>query len=182
MHDKYKDVTDMLSAKKPVLPKKEALVRQVMQDIDQTIAKTTIGKVTEHYLFGWANVIWLRKLMAIAAILFFGFFVFEQLTLTQRVTRLEKKGVRRGFQSADFRAQPDLKQKLFLELISRDEINQDSITLSTRELNHLLQSYSDLQERYDKMKHNIKEDSFIDRILKKKFDNRHGKDQGASSL
>ena len=182
MQDKYKEVIDILSAKKPVLSQKGALVNRVMQNLTMHSAKISLTEKAGHYLFAWVYVGWVRKVMATAAILFFGFFVFQQLTLNNRVTRLENRIVKSSLAPPDFRKRPDLKQRLFFELVSRNLGRQDSITLSKKELNDLLQSYSNLQERYEKMKKHVKEDSYIDRILKKNFDNRQGKEQGDLNL
>jgi len=165
--DKYSRVTETLRKNKPVLSSKEELVNRVMRNLTSPGKNPSLIEVTGNYLFGWASIDWMRKLMASAAILFFGFFIYQQVTLMGRVNRLEMKIVHSSSPQSGLKSPPDLKQKLFFEMVNRQEEKHDSITISSGDLDDLLQSYSDLQESYDKIKHQIKENSYINRILKK---------------
>ena len=56
MQDKYKEVIDILSAKKPVLSQKGALVNRVMQNLTMHSAKISLTEKAGHYLFAWVYV------------------------------------------------------------------------------------------------------------------------------
>jgi len=86
--DKYSKVTETLRKNKPVLSSKEELVNRVMRNLAAPGKSPSLIEVTGNYLFGWASIDWMRKLMASAAILFFGFFIYQQVTLLGRVNRL----------------------------------------------------------------------------------------------
>lgn len=178
----YEKAVGFLKKNKPVLTDKELLVKKVMQNLTGLPARSSLPKMAGRYLFSWVYVGWVRKTMATAAILFFGFFIFQQLTLNKRVARLESRMIKSSITPPDFRTTPDLKQRLFFELVARKTGDTDSITLSKDDFSEFLQSYSDLQAKYEKIKKHVKKDSFLDKVLKKNLDKNLDKNGTSSDL
>ena len=170
--EKYNKVIKILNANKPVLTDKGKLTDDVMNKISKSVEKTTIRKLTGKYLFGWTEIGWMRRAMAVVAVIFLGIFIVQQLVITDRINSLEKQLIRtvNNISTQD----PDLgiMQKSLLNLLAKDQIEDDSITISRSDLEELMNSYIRLHDKYNKMKQNADVDSYIQKIIKRSLEER----------
>ena len=77
--DKYNKAVEFLKENKPLLENKKDLVDQIVARIQDPgeQAEPSRGNIS-HYLFGWADVPWVRRAMAIAATILIGVFIIQQ--------------------------------------------------------------------------------------------------------
>lgn len=168
--DHYSKLIGQLKGYKPVLTGKEELIDGIMQKIHGTKKRTTVPEMLSQYLFGWADVKWIRGAMALAATLFIGIFIIQQIVITDRINRLEKQLVKtvNTFQSQE----PDLgiMQKVFLNVVAKDQMADDSVTVSRSDLEELLNSYLELKEDFDELKKNSRVESYLHKKIRENLE------------
>ena len=168
--DKYSKVIEVLKGNKPVLANKEKLIDDVMRRIQEPVEKFTFQEKLSNYLFGWADIGWIRGTMAIAATVFIGIFIVQQVIITDRVNTLEKQLIRTV--NTINTQEPDLgiMQKVLLNIVAKDQMAEDSIIISRSDLEELLNSYLELQENYDNMEQNAGVNSYIQKMLRRNLE------------
>ena len=166
----YSRVIEFLKSSKPTLSDREELIESIMQKIQEAEQQPTIPEKLSHYLFGWADVKWIRGAMAAAAMLFIGIFIIQQVVITDRINSLEKQLVRtvNTFQSQE----PGLgiMQKVLLNVVAKDQMANDSITISRSDLEELLNSYLELKKDFDEMKENRGVESYIQNKIRQNLE------------
>jgi len=156
--NKYSKVIEVLKGNKPVLADKEKLTSEIMQRIHKPKGKIAFQKMLANYLFGWADISWLRGAMAVAATVFIGIFIFQQVVISDRLKTLEKQLIKTV--NINDTRQPELgiMQKVLLNKLADDQITGDSITESRSDLEKLLNSYLELEQYYENINQNLKEE------------------------
>jgi len=169
-NNQYSKVIEVLKGNKPVLANKERLTDDIMRRIHKPVEKFTFQEKLTNYLFGWAEIGWTRGTMAIAATVFVGFFIVQQVIINDRVNTLEKQLIRTV--NSINTHEPDLGiiQKVLLNMVAKDQIAGDSITISRSDLEELLNSYLELKKDYDKMDKNRDVESYIQNKIRKNLE------------
>ncbi len=144
IEDKYQKVIEALKNNDPVLSDKEDLTDEIMQSIRKSAETVSSHEKMQLNLFAWAGNYWLRGSMAALALLFVGFFIYQQLTIANRLNRIEDQLVRA--ENTMRSKEPDLgiMQKVFLRMVVSEK---DSITVSRADLEELMNSYLELQNK-----------------------------------
>jgi len=168
--DKYSKVIEVLKGNKPVLANKEKLTNDIMKRIQEPVNKLTFQEKLSNYLFGWADIGWIRGTMAIAATVFVGIFIVQQLVITDRINSLEKQLIKTV--NTINAQEPDLgiMQKVLLNMVTKDQMIEDSITISRSDLEELLNSYLELNKNYDNMEQNAGINSYIQNKIRQNFE------------
>ena len=180
--DKYSEIIKALRSNKPVLSDKEKLTDDIMKRIHRPEDKTTFHQKLGYYMFGWADHSLIRRAMAAAAILFIGIFITQQIVITNRISNLEKQ-LRRTVNTINGR-KPDLgiMHKVLLNMLARDQIQEDSITISTSDLEELLNSYLELQENYEDLRKSFGLEPFIQDMIRRSMEDNPNVDKSKLNL
>ncbi len=166
----YSSLLEKLKSSKPALSDKEKLVDDVMHTIRDAKQQPTIPEKLSHYFFGWADVVWIRGAMALAATLLIGIFIIQQVVITDRINSLEKQLVRNVNTFQNRETDMGIMQKVLLNVVAKDQMADDSITVSRSDLEELLNSYLELKEDYDEMKENRGVESYIQRKIRENLE------------
>ncbi|MBE9512368.1 MAG: hypothetical protein IMY71_15960 [Bacteroidetes bacterium] len=180
--DKYSKVIEVLKGNKPVLVNKEKLTDDVMIRIQEPVEKFTFQEKLSNYLFGWADIGWIRGTMAIAAMVFIGIFIIQQLVITDRINSLEKQLIRTVNTINTQEPELGIMQKVLLNIVVKDQLTKDSITISRSDLEELLNSYLELQENYDNMEQNAGINSYIQKMLRRNLEEGANDDESELKL
>lgn len=168
--DKYYKVIEVLKGNKPALANKEKLTDDIMRRIQEPVEKFTFQEKLSNYLFGWADIGWIRGTMAIAATVFIGIFIVQQLVITDRINSLEKQLIRTV--NTINTQEPDLgiMQKVFLNIVAKDQMIEDSITISRSDLEDLLNSYLELEQNHENKNQNADVNSYLQKIIRQNLE------------
>jgi len=168
--DKYSKVIEVLKGNKPVLANKDKLTDDIMRSIQKPVEKFTFQEKLSNYLFGWADIGWIRGTMAIAATVFIGIFIIQQVIITDRVNTLEKQLIRTV--NTINTQEPDLgiMQKVLLNIVAKDQMAGDSITISRSDLESLLNSYLELEQNYENTNQNADVNSYLQKIIRRNLE------------
>jgi len=181
-NDKYSKVIKVLKGSKPALDNKEELIDGVMQRIRGEAQKTTVHEKLSNYLFGWADIGWVRGSMALAATVLIGIFIIQQIVITARINSLERQLVK-TVNTIQIQ-EPDLgiMQKVLLNIVAKDQMAEDSITVSRSDLEELLNSYLELQEDYENMKQDAGLEPYIRKVIRRNIENSENDDESELKL
>lgn len=173
----YSKVIEILKGNNPVLTNKEKLADEIMRRIREPIEKTTFQEKMGSYLFGWADIGWVRGAMAVAATVFIGIFIIQQLVLTDRINSLEKQLIRTVNTLNSHEPDLGIMQKVMFNMVTKDQTEEDSITISRSDLKELLDSYMELQENYENINQDTRLESFFNKIIKRNLEERIGDEE-----
>ncbi len=167
--EKYFKIIKALKRNKPVLPDKEKLTDDIMRRIQGAEEKAAFHKKLGNYLFGWTDVSWIRGAMAAAAVLFIVIFITQQLIIINRINNLEKQLIRTVNTINNHEPELGIMQKVLLNIVAKDQMMEDSITVSRSDLEELLNSYLELQENYENLKQNFGLEHYMQDMIRRKI-------------
>lgn len=150
--DKLENIVKRLKENKPELTGRENLTSGILKNIQKSGRSNSWENNVNNSLFGWTHVSWLRKTMSLAAMLLIGVFVYQQITINERINRIEKRLIKNFIPSDDASIGIGRMQQIYLEALGKEDIAEDSITVSASDLNNLLDAYLELEEKLEKTK------------------------------
>lgn len=140
---KYLNTVRILKSNRPVLDDGEKFTDDIIREISASSETLSIQDRLLDLLFGWVNIYWLRDTMAVAAVLFAGFFIIQQLVLADRLDKLEKQSIRMENKLHNQEMLPGMNQRILIRTMSEHQ-SEDSITVSVHDLEELVDNYWDL--------------------------------------
>lgn len=144
---KYRRLIRNLGRNKPVLSEKEELVNGIMAGIALRRERSLrLPASPDNFLFTWTRNGWFRGLMAGAASLLIGVFIYQQVIMNRRITGLEKQLVAAA--QHPVLPGPDAEKLLILETLQELQSGNDSVTLSRADLLRLMELYAGSADPY----------------------------------
>jgi len=156
--DKYLKAIRILKGHRPVLTNKEKLTDDIMKRIGDSSEKSSLLEKSVNHLFRWVDIYWLRGAMAVAAAFFAGLFIIQQLVITNRLNNLEDQLVKTINTINGHDPDPGMMQRVFMNMIMTEE---DSIKVSKSDLEALLNSYLEMQKKYEVDRLNIVPEKYM---------------------
>jgi len=137
-------IVKQLRLHKPEIDDRESLKESIMHNISRKNRRLD-------YLFGWTEIIWLRRSLAIASIVIVAVFIVQQLFVINRIDKLEKRMI-------SFNTEKILEYQrenvIVNSVIMRNpetKLLADSINISTDDLLNLIREYRELQNKYEEI-------------------------------
>jgi hypothetical protein len=168
--DKYQKVINALKSNNPVLTNKERMIDDIMIRIKESSEKLSIQEKLAYYLFGWVNIFWLRGTMAFAAVLFAGLFIIQQLMIADRLNKLEKQSIRMENMINGRGPLFGMNQKILVNSFMENQMTEDSITVSTHDLEEIVNNYWELMRDYEKSKQYSGPDHYKRKRIRKRLE------------
>ncbi len=142
---KYTKLIAALKGSKPVLHGKEEFVDKILE---QTLReKEHINKIYD-FIFGWIEIIWLRRTLLTASLIILTLFIFQQFIIFERIGSLESRMTGMNTEMLiDYQKEMARVNSAILE-ISDIQKGNDSIKVSARDLNEMIKAYRKLQEEF----------------------------------
>ncbi|MCA1756072.1 MAG: hypothetical protein LC649_01255 [Bacteroidales bacterium] len=103
------------------------------------------------FLFGWIDMLWLRRSLAIVSIALLLIFVVQHTILLKRVGLIEER-ITATTTSNILEYQKVIQSVVYEELETSGLKETDSVKVSIRDLGKLISSYRELQYRYGRLK------------------------------
>jgi len=150
--DPYSNLIDTLKRQEPVLQDREALEERIMGRIGPSGNRGALPGKVGNYVFSWVEYGWIRRTMAAAAAILTGIFIFQQVSVTRRINHLEERLITTVNEIHHAEPGMGIMQKAFLNLVIREQVAGDSVTVSRADMEELLKSYMELREDYDILK------------------------------
>ena len=133
-----------LKLKEPEIENRESLREEIMHRISNKSKR--LG-----YLFGWTEVVWLRRSLATASVVIVILFILQQLHVVNRIDQLEKRVLSFNTDKILEYQREDVIVNSVLMSSEEMTLLTDSINVSKYDLLNLIREYRDLQAKYEQI-------------------------------
>ncbi len=145
--DKLDKINARLASYNPEPENRDEMIRNVMDLTSESGRKRVIQQFV-NLIFGWTDTLWIRAgLVTISTCLVF-VFGFQQFSIINRIGRLENRMVESSTEQI-IRQQGEhvLLNSVLMKELGESQF-QDSVLVADKDLKNLINSYSELQRRY----------------------------------
>ena len=149
--EKLDKIVGGLNSYRPELDDKDVIIRGVMESTSESYSRPLLDRIIE-LLFGWTDSLWARRGFAAISMTAVFVFVLQQYIIVDRIGQLENRMVESNAEQI-VKQQGDnvLFNSTFMSDVQEDDI-RDSIMVSDKDLNALINSYTELQREYQYLK------------------------------
>jgi hypothetical protein len=144
-------IIKQLKLHKSEIEDRDSLRESIMQKIGSKNKKLD-------YLFGWTEIVWLRRSLAIASTVIVVVFIIQQLFVINRIDKLEDRMVSLNTEKILEYQRENVIANSALFTDHEKRTLADSIKVATDDLLELVKSYHDLQMKYENMLKKAKTD------------------------
>ncbi len=166
--EKLEKINARLASYDPEPDNRADMIRNVM-DLTSGKGSTPLIEQFINIIFGWTEILWIRAgLVTVSTCLVF-VFVFQQFSIINRIGQLENRMVKSSTEQI-IRQQGEqvLLNSVIMKEIGKGEV-KDSLMVADRDLQELINSYSELQRRYNDLKKEHFSDQFNGKIKNQKL-------------
>lgn len=118
------------------------------------------------YLFGWTDIVWLRRSLAFASVLIVMLFGIQQVFMTRRIEELEKRMISINTDKVlEYQRENVIANSVLFSDRGKNKLN-DSINVATGDLLDLVKSYRSLQTKYEEMLNKARTDNLSNKKQK----------------
>jgi len=171
---KYDRVLNILRKSKPELTGLDNIEEAVLNGIQQSGNKKQEGFNLFDYLFGWVYIGWMRNALVTVSVFFIALFVYQQSLILKRISLLENQTVVTGGQ---FVSNPsiDVDYKLLQNKLLLRKLNTGQVTITKSQLEKFMDSYDNLEQKYEDLIRIIDDDPELKQLLEKKLNEKNKK-------
>lgn len=172
--EKYLKTLDLLRKSKPVPDSAEEIEREIVRQISSPAGQETRSFSFFDLLFGWTNIVWIRRSLIAVSVMLVTLFVYQQSMIVRQLNWLTSQVISDQVKSVNY-SRSGMSDRFKLLKFSGSRINYQNRALSETEINELIQSFDDLQNDYDNLRRIIEDDPELKDLLEKKLDEQNNK-------
>ena len=172
--EKYLKTVDLLRKSKPVPASAEEIEREIIRKISSSAVQETPSLSFFDLLFGWTNIVWIRRSLIAVSVMLVTLFVYQQSMIVRQLNWLTSQVISDQVKSISY-SQSGMATRIKLFKISASRINYQNRNLSDTEINLLMQSFDELQNDYDNLKRIIEDDPELKELIEKKLSEQNNK-------
>ncbi len=165
---KYRKILEMLKKSQPV-PEDTSLIEEAVMERIRRSREIKKERITIFdYLFSWVYIGWIRAGFLTAAAVLIAMFVLQQSIIIKRINSLEKQA-NISYGASYTRLPADAREKLLRFRLAGKRLTGNSINISREDLEKLIESYTDLKNKYSDLIKLIDDDPALRQYLEKKI-------------
>jgi hypothetical protein len=166
--EKYRKVLSILRKSKPLLNSTEDIEREVIKRISKNTQSGLDFSGLADFMFGWVYIGWIRRSFIAASFVLVIVFVLQQGVILKQISYLGRQPI---IINCEFTSRPagEIEKKLMIYKLSGRRFSTRNITMSQKELNHLLESVNELQTEYKELMDLIEGDPELKEMVNKKM-------------
>ena len=166
--EKYNKIVSVLRKSKPLLNSTEDIQREVIKKISMAShPKLNLSEVIE-FLFGWVYISWVRRSLIIASVMLVVFFVWQQGIIMKQINYLSRQTIIIDRETATDPVEV-IEKRLLIYKLSGRRFPSQTITISEKQMNQLLDSVNDLKIKYKDLINLIEEDPELKKYIENKL-------------
>lgn len=171
---KYERVLNILRKSKPELTGLNNIEEAVLHEIQQSGSRKLEGFNLFDYLFGWVYIGWARNVLVTVSVFFITLFIYQQSLILKRISLLENQTIVTGSQ---FVSNPsaEIEYKLLQNQLLLRKLNIGQVTITKRQLEKFMDSYNNLEHKYEDLIQIIDDDPELKQMLEKKLNEKNKK-------
>lgn len=167
--EKYLKTVDLLKKSKPVPDSAEEIEREVIRQISSTAWQEIRSFSFIDLLFGWTNIVWIRRSLIAASVMLVSLFVYQQSMIVRQLNWLSNQIVIDQVRTIRNPDHEFVRQLKFLK-ISGNRVNLQNSTISEEQMKRLMESVDKLQSDYNSLLRIIHDDPELKELVEKKID------------
>lgn len=166
--EKYDKVIGLLRKADPVLASGEEIEREVIKNISGNIRSEIDISDAVDFLFGWIYIGWVRRSLITASVFLIALFVWQQSIIIKQIAYLHSQPI---IADSEYRSyQTDLQEdKLKMIRLYGSRLPLQSVVISKKQMDNLLESVNDLETRYRDLFDLISKDPELKELFEKKL-------------
>jgi hypothetical protein len=167
-NEKYKKVLNLLRNSKPELYSTEGIEIEVIKKIKENDRPGFNLPGTIDFLFGWVYIGWVRRALVTASVILVLIFVLQQGIILRRIDMLSRQTVIIDKEKSSTTANEI--DKLLMEYKNSGwRFPSNSVTISEKEMQELLESVNELKIKYKDLENIIDSDPELKKVIEKKL-------------
>jgi hypothetical protein len=166
--EKYDRLINLLRKSEPVLANGEEIEREVIRNISGKNVSNFIISDAIDFLFGWIYISWVRRTLITASVFLVTLFVWQQSIIIKQISYLRSQPV---IVDSEYRSyQTNLEEnRLKMFRLYGKRMPLQSVIISKKQMDNLLESVNDLENRYKDLMDIISKDPELKELIEKKF-------------
>lgn len=165
--DKYDDLIRLLKDSKPLMPANGQIEEAVLTRLSKPARRPEKSNGFFDYLFGWTDIAWIRYALVTVSLCMAGLFIYQQSLILRRINLLEEQTIVSTNQNRSYT--PVTLDYRITNRLARFKLKQGHIPLNGREIEDFLNSYSEMEKKYNKLIDLIESDPDLKEMLLEKL-------------
>jgi hypothetical protein len=170
--DKYLKTMDLLKKSKPVTDSDEEIEREVIRKISSSSVQETSSYSFFDLLFGWTNIVWIRRSLIAVSVMLVILFVYQQSMIVRQLNWLSTQIVVNN-EKSESTTISDFSGRLRFFKISGSRIPQQGSPVSEKQLDMLIEALDKLQADYENLSKIIEENPELKEMIEKKLNQKN---------
>lgn len=170
--DKYLKTMDLLKKSKPVTDSSEEIEREVIRKISSSSVQETSSYSFFDLLFGWTNIVWIRRSLIAVSVMLVILFVYQQSMIVRQLNWLSTQIVVNN-EKPESTTISDFSGRLRFFKISGSRIPQQGNPVSEKQLDMLIEALDKLQADYENLSKIIEENPELKEMIEKKLNQKN---------
>lgn len=168
-NDKYKRIMDLIKKSEPDFEEKDELENEVIRRISKKSRPGVNLNGILDFLFGWVYIGWVRRSLLTAAAALVILFVYQQGIILKQINFLSSQIT---VTSGELKSDPTeiLEKSLLMYKLSGRKFPSKKISISEKDLKKLLDSVSELENKYKDLQGIIDNDPELKSYIEKKLE------------
>ena len=166
--EKYDKLLTLLRNSKPVLNSTESIKREVINNVSKKHGSDFIMSDAAGFLFGWIYISWVRRILITTSVCVVVLFVLQQGIILKKINYLSGQIIPNSKESTFDQADMIEKNLMTYRLAGR-RFRSQTITITEKQMNQLLDSVNELQNKYKHLIKLIEDDPKLKKIVEKKL-------------
>jgi hypothetical protein len=166
--EKYREVLKLLRRSKPKLDSTEDIEREVIKRVSVIPNHGPGFSEIVDFLFGWVYIGWVRRSLIAASFVLVALFIYQQSIILKRINLLSRQAV--VSDGLNISIPSDRIEKLMKAYrLSGARFHSKRGSIALEEVEQLLESVNELQDRYKDLLNLIEEDPELKKIIEQRL-------------
>ena len=166
--EKYRQIITLLKNSKPKVRDGKDIEREIMTRISSMSKRKQADFTVFDLLFGWTEIVWIRRSLITVSAMLVILFVYQQSLIVKQINWLSGQIVTNNGEMVRS-SLSEYSGRIKLLKISGSRIQDEKNTISTEQLDLLLESLEKLRTDYDNLMKIINENPELKELVDKKM-------------
>jgi hypothetical protein len=165
--EKYLRVVTFLRSVKPRITGIDDFEETIVKRIKSGIRQKSVPDVFE-ILFGWIYIRWIRYCMVTASVMLLILFIFQQTIILKGINNLNDRSIING-NGKVISSRDDFEEQVMILKLNSYRFSKGNLEIPEKQIEQLLESYTQLQDKYSDLIKMIEEDPVLKAYIDKKL-------------
>jgi hypothetical protein len=166
--EKYRKVIKLLKQSRPILDSENSIEQQVIWKISSPVVPDHDVFPIVHWLFGWADIVWIRRSLITVSIMLVSLFIYQQSMIVKQLKRLNSQIVV-SQDNPGYAIRSELAGRIKFLQISGSRLHGKDYPISDEQIESIIESRDKLQTDYNNVMKIIQDDPELKSLIEKRL-------------